>query len=111
MRGKKKPTEKTVVVIRSMPEFHTLYGADMPMFGKNHGNEKIRTVEGLCGFGTKKGHFIDRAWGKAGAAICGATVSFSEDPIVMNGNESLMAACCRNRLRRIQRRLRASDNP
>ena len=109
MRRKKKLSEKRVVVIRNMPEFHTLYGTDMPVFGKSHGNEKIRTLDGLSGFRTKKGHFIERAWGIAGAAICGATVLFSEDPIVMNGNP--MAACCRNRLQRIQRKLRAEVNP
>ncbi|MFI5296278.1 MAG: hypothetical protein ACHQ0Y_14795 [Thermodesulfovibrionales bacterium] len=76
MRGKKKPTEKTVVVIRSMPEFHTLYGGDMPMFGKNHGNEKIRTVEGLRGFRTKRGHFIDRAWVKQAQLSAGQLSCF-----------------------------------
>ncbi|MDA8239213.1 MAG: hypothetical protein M0Z67_02455 [Nitrospiraceae bacterium] len=111
MRAKKKLSHKRAVVIRNMPEFHTLYGSDMPTFGKNHGNEKVRTVEGLRGFFTKNGHFIDRAWGEAGAAICGATVLFSEDPIVTNGSHSPMAACCRNRLQRIRRRLQASNNP
>jgi hypothetical protein len=111
MRRKKKLSLKRVVVIRNMPAFHTLYGTDMPVFGKNHGNEKSRTFDGLRGFRTKKGHFIDRAWGAAGAAICGATVLFSEDPIVTNGNQPAMAACCRNRLQRIRRKLRASVTP
>jgi hypothetical protein len=110
MRGKKKPSQKKIVVIRNMPEFHTLYGTDMPVFGKSHRNERGRTLESLRGFRTKKGHFIDRAWGAAGAAICGATVLFSEDPIVMNGDRPDMAACCRNRLQRIRRKLRRKSN-
>ncbi len=111
MRRIKKLSEKRIVVIRNMSEFHTLYGTDMPVFGKSHGNEKSRTLDGLSGFRTENGHFIDRAWGTAGAAICGATVLFSEDPIVISGNQHPMAACCRNRLQRIQRKLRVQVNP
>lgn len=109
MRRKKTIPGRREVVIRSMPSFHTLYGTAMPVLGKNHGNVNVRTFDGMCGFRTRNGHFIDRAWGEAGAAICGATVRFSEDPIVTNDDQPFMAACCRNRLKRIRRRLRGKS--
>ena len=108
---KEKPQEvKEKGVIRNMPDFHTLFGTRMPMLGKSHGNEKARTFNGISGFLTSKGHFIDRAWGDAGSAYCGATVRFSEDPIVFGDMRPLMAACCRNRIKSIGRRIGMSGN-
>jgi len=84
-------------------EHHSLFGKDMPVFGKNHGNQKCRTLSGLSGFYTVSGHFVNRAWGRQGSSLCGQTINFESDPITRE--VTVMAKCCSNRYHRIARKL------
>lgn len=101
---------KIPLTIRSLPDFHTLYGTSMPVFGKNHSNQKGRTLSGMKGLYTKFGHFIQRAWGNAGSALCGATIRFEADPVVVDQKLS-MARCCAARYWRIKRAIKHRENP
>ncbi len=92
------PTRRRIGV-----ETFTLFGKGMPVFGKNHSNCECRTLAGLSGFLSVSGHFLQRMWGKEGAALCGATVQFSSDPVTMQPGS--MARCCAARYHRIRRRL------
>ncbi len=85
--------------------WHTLYGAKMPTFGKDHSNAKCRTFDGMTGFPTTSGHFMERMWGRYGAALCGATVDFETDPVLISPGTRVMAPCCLARYYRIARRL------
>jgi hypothetical protein len=76
-------TPKKTIIIRNMPDFHSLFCENMPVFGKDHNNKRCRMLQGLSGFMSTSGHFLDRLWGQTGSALCGETIHLDKDPVIL----------------------------